>query len=357
MSASQGSHDKLKARDHVTLKSTRDGLVERNATTGEYVRVRKKETDFELGRKKPDQETFFQVGNRSVQKNKRRQQYHHAQADAAHGLQSPQRDTREIALSPDAPLAPESDFAYNEGSVSETTPLTDLQASAEPSIGQNRPSSAKARQKRQIHDHHANRQNAESDSHETHTLTAEKPNKLQFSQDEARPDAPRSSPNRKLDKAQAALEKTAARLERAKGKLPQKRKLSAAHVFDEKSGIAKRKLHFETEVKSQAEHLKGPLPLRPLKIAGNSVVAFGHRKIYQVQDENVGIEAAHKGEMMVEGGARVVLRHYKTAPYRKVTKLERRVAKKSVNLSYQKIMAENPKLKRNLLHGYGRSGR
>lgn len=345
---------KLKARDHVTLKSTRDGLMEHNATTGEDVRVGKKDADFELGSKKTDQETYSQIGNRSAQKNKRRQRYNRSQTDAAPDSRSPQNETRDVELLPDASPDPASDFdiAHDEVSSSETPFVVDSHPTADLNNGQNKSSAAKSRQKQQVRDHHANKQNTKKGTDkapEAHISTADKPTKLQFSPDEAAPTALKPISNRKLDKAQVRAEKTSIKLEKAKGKLPQKHKPSVAHVLDEKSGTAKRKLHFETKVKSQAEHLKGPMPLRPVKIAGNSAMAFGHRKIYQVQDENVGIEAAHKGEMMVEGGVRVALRHHKTAPYRKVAKLEHKTAKKSVNLSYQKVMAENPKLKSNLV--------
>jgi murein DD-endopeptidase MepM/ murein hydrolase activator NlpD len=161
-------------------------------------------------------------------------------------------------------------------------------------------------------------------------------------------DAPKLTRDKKLAKAQIRAGKAAAKHENAKAKLPAKKKLRTECVFDEKTGRTKRKLYFESSVKSQKEHLKGPLPLRPVKAAGNSVLAFGHRKISQVERENVGTEAAHKGEMIAEGGVRSALRHRKTAPYRKAARLERKSVKKSANLAYQKALAENPRLRSNL---------
>jgi murein DD-endopeptidase MepM/ murein hydrolase activator NlpD len=154
---------------------------------------------------------------------------------------------------------------------------------------------------------------------------------------------------RGLGKAQAQADKAGAKLDAAKSKLPAKKKLRSERVFSQESGKAKRRLYFENEVKPQAEHIKGATPLRPVKAAGNLAIAHAHRKIYQVERENVGTEAWHKGEVLAEGGIRSALRFSKTAPYRRVEKLERAAAKKSVNLAYQKALAENPKLRSNIL--------
>ena len=154
--------------------------------------------------------------------------------------------------------------------------------------------------------------------------------------------------NRKLAKAERQVKQVGKKLEKAKNKLPGKRKLRSERVFDENSGKAKRKLYFEKEIKSQEQHTKGALPLRPIKAGANMAIVKAHSKLYQVEHENVSVKAAHHAEMIAEGGVRSVLRYHKTAPYRKVVKLENQAAKKSVNLTYQKAVAENPKLKSNM---------
>ena len=53
--------------------------------------------------------------------------------------------------------------------------------------------------------------------------------------------------------------------------------------------------------------------------------------------------------MVAEGGVRSALRFRKTAPYRKAAKLERTVRKKTINLTYRQTLAQNPKLKSNML--------
>jgi len=177
----------------------------------------------------------------------------------------------------------------------------------------------------------------------------QKPGRLRFTQDEAAPDAPKAHHNRKLHKAQAQAERVTGKLEKARDNLPAKKKLRKVSVTDAKTGDVKRKLQFEKTPISQSEHIKGPLPLRPVKAAGNSAIVYGHRKLYQSEHENVGVKAAHRAETVAEGGVRSALRFHKTAPYRKVAKLERKSAKNSINLTYRQLLDQNPKLKSNII--------
>jgi cell wall-associated NlpC family hydrolase len=176
-----------------------------------------------------------------------------------------------------------------------------------------------------------------------------KPNKLQFEPGEAAPDMRKTRSSRKLNIAQAQAESVSGKLEKARDSLPSKVRLRKVGVTDEKSGSVKRKLQFEKTPISQGEHIKGAKLLRPAKAAGNSLMINAHRKLFQVEHENAGVKAAHRAEMIAEGGVRSALRFHKTAPYRKVAKLERAARKKSVNLSYQQLLGQNPKLKSNII--------
>jgi len=178
-------------------------------------------------------------------------------------------------------------------------------------------------------------------------LPPNKPGKLQFSPDEPTPDHPQAKPDRKLRKAERQAERANAKLEQARNNLPGKKKLRAERVFDEQTGKGTQKLRFEKEVIPQGEHIKGTLPMRPVKMAANAGIAKFHSKMFQVEHENVEIKAAHRTEMAAEGGIRSALRHRKTAKYRKVAKLERQAAKKATNLAYRKTLADNPKLRSN----------
>ena len=172
-----------------------------------------------------------------------------------------------------------------------------------------------------------------------------KPGKLRFTSAEA---APANKKSRKLVKAEKQADRAANKLDSAQKKLPVKRKIRAKRVFNESAAKPKTKLYFEKEVKSQGEYLKGSMPLRPVKAGANTAIAYGHRKMFQVEHENVGTEAAHKSEIVAEGGVRSALRFTKTAPYRKVAKLEQVTQKKSINLTYRQTLAQNPKLKSNV---------
>jgi murein DD-endopeptidase MepM/ murein hydrolase activator NlpD len=181
-------------------------------------------------------------------------------------------------------------------------------------------------------------------------LKTDKPSKLRFGEDDGEPKTPSRGEvkqQKKYGKAQAKADKAVTKLDKAKSKLPAKKNLRFERVFNEETGKSKRKLHFETEVKSQRDHLKGVKPLRPVKAIGNSALMFAHTKIYRAQRENVAVEAAHKVEIAAEGITRSALRHHKLAPYMKVEKLERKARKKSIKAAYQKALAENPKLNGN----------
>jgi murein DD-endopeptidase MepM/ murein hydrolase activator NlpD len=84
-----------------------------------------------------------------------------------------------------------------------------------------------------------------------------------------------------------------------------------------------------------------------VKAAGGAALSFGHSKIFSAEEENVAVEAAHKTETMAEGGLRAALRRQKNAPYRKAHRLARRAEKESVRRAWQKVLAENPRLKSN----------
>jgi hypothetical protein len=176
-------------------------------------------------------------------------------------------------------------------------------------------------------------------------LQPDKGSRLKFTEGETAP-TPKS---RGLVKAEKGVERANSKLNKARDNLPAKRKLSSRLVFDEEKGKSKREFFIEKQTKTQAEHLKTPLPFRPVKAGANSALNFGHSKIFQVEHENVEIKAAHRGEMAAEGGVRGALRHRKAKKYVKVAKLEQRAMKKNVNLAYRQALEKNPKLKSNVI--------
>ena len=196
-----------------------------------------------------------------------------------------------------------------------------------------------------------------SDSASTDNNSVRKRNKLRFDDTATSADASNSSKARdlpqspkhnrlrkKLEKAQHKAYRSADKLQKTQDNLPKKRVLRIGKEFDPQKGKMKPRLRFEEKVKTQREHIKEPLITRPIKAGANVAVGIAHTKVFQVQEENVGVKATHKGELLAEGGLRHVRRRVKTAPYRRVEKLRAKTDKLNVKASYRKALHDNPEL-------------
>lgn len=172
-----------------------------------------------------------------------------------------------------------------------------------------------------------------------------KPSKLEFTADELPPEAK----DNKLTQARRKAERTTEKLEQAEACLPSRRKLRIETASDPETGKAKKHLKFEQEVKSQRAHVKGSLPMRPVKAGANTAIGYAHKKIYQAEDENIGIKAAHRTELVREAGLRTAYHRHKTAPYRRVSKLQQKSVRANAGLSYRQALYDNPELKKNVL--------
>ena len=171
-----------------------------------------------------------------------------------------------------------------------------------------------------------------------------KNSKLNFDDETAAPETEKSV--KKLEKAKRKAERSSGKLQTAKENTPKKRTFRMNKEFDAETGKMTKRLRFEKEVKTQREHLKGPLITRPVKAGAGAVVGYAHSKMYQVEEDNVGVKAAHRGESLAESGLRTAYRRHKTAPYRKVQKLERKTANLNAKASYQQALQDNPELKK-----------
>lgn len=172
-----------------------------------------------------------------------------------------------------------------------------------------------------------------------------RPSKLEFTADELPPEAA----DKKLTQARRRAERVEKKLEDAEARLPSRKKLRMETASDPETGKAKKRLKFEQEVKSQRAHVKGSLPMRPVKAAANTAAGYAHKKIYQAEEENVGVKAAHRTELVGEAGARTLYHRHKTAPYRRVTKLQQKSARANAQLAYRQALSEHPELKKNFL--------
>ena len=148
-----------------------------------------------------------------------------------------------------------------------------------------------------------------------------------------------------LEKPIRKAEKAAAKAAKAQAKIPQKQ-VKRAEV-DPKTGKVTTKLVLEDKPRppSKLSHTVRDAP-------GNAVAGKLHQEIRKTEDDNVGVESAHKSEEAVETGVHLVregYRSHKLKPYRKAAQAERKLEKANVNALYQKSLQENPQLASNPL--------
>ena len=148
-----------------------------------------------------------------------------------------------------------------------------------------------------------------------------------------------------LEKPIRKAEKAAAKAGKAQAKIP-KKQVKRAEV-DPKTGKVTTKLVLEDKPRppSKLSHTVRDAP-------GNAVAGKLHQEIRKTEDDNVGVESAHKSEEAVETGvhlAREGYRSHKLKPYRKAAQAERKLEKANVNALYQKSLQENPQLASNPL--------
>ena len=172
-----------------------------------------------------------------------------------------------------------------------------------------------------------------------------KTSRLQFTEEEL------AAPE--LEKYIEKSNKAADRLDAAKAAIPKQKKLVKEHTFDEATGKAKTRLHFEEREKPipGGKAARNPLS-RPAQEAG----IFVHNKVHSVEKDNSGVEGAHKSEELAEKGAKYGVRKFKEGrrsrklkPYREAAKAEKAAFKANVNFQYHKALYENPQLTSNPL--------
>ena len=159
--------------------------------------------------------------------------------------------------------------------------------------------------------------------------------RLRFT-DEERADPALEKPIRKVDRA-------AVKADKAQAKIPKKQVRQKA--VDLGTGKVTTKLVLEDKKKppSKLSHAVRDAP-------GDAALGKLHKEIRETEQDNVGVESAHKSEEAVETGARLVregYRSHKLKPYRKAAQAEQKLEKANVNALYQKSLRENPQLASN----------
>ena len=122
---------------------------------------------------------------------------------------------------------------------------------------------------------------------------------------------------------------------------------------EEKAEHSAGKLEKAKEKLAKQKPQKPPgLPKKAIRAAGAGTWIYVHNKIHEAEHENVGIEAAHKTELLTETAARKTTRYAKRQirehPTRVVEKWETKSAKANANLHYQQMAQDHPELQSNV---------
>jgi len=377
----------FKVRDKTTQKMTKDGLVEHNTSTGEDTRISKRVSDIDLKNSTKKDGTIPRSGeNHTTTKNSNRRQAAGQSKDKVIE-KSVQRKSESIpetkqslnntktATKPPAeqyyPVrrSKESPLRFDD-TAQTASPINGIEAKKQ----HNKQSNMRGQQElkseavnfKKIHtadvnsslvktpDISATPEAAVKSSTITKPKSAFKTSKgrLKFVKEEAAPVKPKrkqAAAIRKMEKAERRVEQSMNKLEKAYNKLPSQRVARSKGNAKSKRVTLKGKLKFEQTPTQRVGKLKPLKSIKPIKAAANTGIAYAHKKIFQVENENVGIKAAHRAEMAVEGGTRMALRFIKKAPYRRVKKLERLMKKRQIKFAYRRSAVQNPRAHRNVL--------
>ena len=158
--------------------------------------------------------------------------------------------------------------------------------------------------------------------------------RLQFS------DADLAEP--KLEKPIKRVKKAEAKADKAQAKIPKKTVVKKERGFDPATGKVKTQLRFE-EVDKKKPPSKLTHAVRDAP--ANLVLSQVHREVRQSEDDNVGVEAAHKVEQAVESGGRLVQsahRAHQLKPYRAAIRAERKLERANIDALQKKAEIDSP---------------
>lgn len=277
---------KLKPRDKITQKMSRDGLIEVNETAGtaELVSGREQDADFS---KQPEQ----------------------AAQEAAQQLPHP---SGSAAARPHTPeLSPKRDDAAAER-VLEHIDAAHTRAASKKAIKQaQREAAAKT-----------------------------KTSRLQFTEEERA--------TQELQKAIRKSERAADRLDEARAAIPKKKVLTKERTFDEAAGKGKTRLRFEEKEKpipgGRQQHNPLSRPMQEVGVFVHNKIHSVEKDNSGVEGAHKSEELAERG---IRAGARQVRksrRSRKLKPYRAAAKAEKAAFKANADFQYQKALHDNPQL-------------
>lgn len=158
--------------------------------------------------------------------------------------------------------------------------------------------------------------------------------RLQFS------DADLAEP--KLEKPIKRVKKAEAKADKAQAKIPKKTVAKKERGFDPATGKVKTQLRFEeVDKKKPPSKLTHAVQDAP----ANLILSQVHREVRQSEDDNVGVEAAHKVEQAVESGGRLVQsahRAHQLKPYRAAIRAEKKLERANIDALQKKAEIDRP---------------
>ena len=158
--------------------------------------------------------------------------------------------------------------------------------------------------------------------------------RLQFS------DADLAEP--KLEKPIKRVKKAEGKADKAQAKIPKKTVIKKERGFDPATGKVKTQLRFEeVDKKKPPSKLTHAVQDAP----ANLILSQVHREVRQSEDDNVGVEAAHKVEQAVESGGRLVQsahRAHQLKPYRAAIRAEKKLEQANLDALQKKAEIDSP---------------
>ena len=319
------SRDQLKPKDKVVTRMTRDGAVEENLTEGTSEKISKRLEDAQLV--KPHDEENIVLQDEAI---KRRQPIPEDLLPKQDGQTS---DTTNTQASDKT--------VHDEYLIHEPTPHINTvpEVHHSPSINSGMVIAKTAATSSARRTQTVEAVDAEAILGKAAETAAEKP-----VLDEAAPTT------KKIQRLEKKSEKAHERLDAAREKLPTKKVLKKERVFDDEKGKAKTRLHFEDEIKLPKGQSKLKFETeKSVRKVGDTLAASIHGKMYEVEQDNSAVEAAHRTELVAESAIRHYSHHRQSQankPFEKVSKLEHEANVADTKLHYEKTQQEHPEMKK-----------
>ena len=319
------SRDQLKPKDKVVTRMTRDGAVEENLTEGTSEKISKRLEDAQLVKPHDEENVVLQD-----ETTKRRQPIPEDLLPKQDGQTSDTTNTQTNDKT-----------VHDEYLIHEPTPHINTvpEVHHSPSINSGMVIAKTAATSSARRTQTVEAVDAEAILGKAAETAAEKP-----VLDEAAPTT------KKIQRLEKKSEKAHERLDAAREKLPTKKVLKKERVFDDEKGKAKTRLHFEDEIKLPKGQSKLKFETeKSVRKVGDTLAASIHGKMYEVEQDNSAVEAAHRTEIVAESAIRHYSHHRQSQankPFEKVSKLEHEANVADTKLHYEKTQQEHPEMKK-----------